>query len=50
MADVRVILHAHVDDYLTEADRYQSLGHSDAAQRLRREATPCVAICSPRFA
>lgn len=38
MADVRVILRDHVDDYLTEADRYESLGQTGAAQRLRAEA------------
>lgn len=38
MADVRAILHNHIDDYVTEADRYQSLAQQDAAQRLRRQA------------
>jgi uncharacterized protein len=38
MADTRAIVHNHIDDYVTEADRYQSLGQEDAAQRLRRQA------------
>jgi uncharacterized protein len=38
IADVRAVLHNHFDDYVTEADRYQSLGRQDAAQRLRRQA------------
>ncbi len=38
MADVRAVLHNHIDDYVTEAERYQSLGRHDAAQRLRRQA------------
>jgi uncharacterized protein YqeY len=38
IADVRAVLHEHVDDYVTEADRYESLGRHDAAQRLRRQA------------
>ncbi|WP_036438547.1 hypothetical protein [Mycobacterium sp. URHB0044] len=38
IADVRAVLHDHVDDYVAEADRYELLGRHDAAQRLRRQA------------
>ena len=38
IADVRAVVADHIDDYVTEADRYQSLGRHDAAQRLRRQA------------
>ena len=36
IADVRAVLHDHIDDYVTEADRYQSLDGSPT-QRLRRQ-------------
>jgi hypothetical protein len=37
IADLYAILHNQANDYTKEADRYQSLGQLDAAQRLRRE-------------
>lgn len=37
-SDVRSILQAEIDDRLSEADRYEHYGHSDAGARLRREA------------
>ncbi|WP_264014833.1 GatB/YqeY domain-containing protein [[Mycobacterium] manitobense] len=36
--DVRAVLRAHVDGFLTEADGYDALGRQDAAARLRRQA------------
>lgn len=38
IAEVRAVMHDHIDDYVTEAERYQSLGRNDAAERLRRQA------------
>jgi uncharacterized protein YqeY len=38
MADARAVLRNHIDDYVMEANRYQSLGRQDTAQRLRRQA------------
>jgi uncharacterized protein YqeY len=38
IADVRAVVADHVEDYVTEAERYESLGRRDAAQRLRRQA------------
>jgi uncharacterized protein len=32
MDDARAILHNHIDDYVTEADRYESLGQQHSAQ------------------
>ncbi|HEY9263066.1 MAG TPA: hypothetical protein VIQ11_00475 [Mycobacterium sp.] len=37
-ADVSALLHDHVRDYLTEAQGYESLGRSAAADQLRRRA------------
>jgi hypothetical protein len=36
--DVRAVLRAHIDGFLTEADGYDALGRHDAAARLRRQA------------
>jgi hypothetical protein len=33
--DAGAILHNHIGDYNTEADRYESLGQQDSAQRLQ---------------
>lgn len=36
--DVRAVLRAHIDGFLTEADGYDALGRHDAGARLRRQA------------
>jgi uncharacterized protein len=41
--DVRAVLRAHIDGFLTEADGYEALGRHDAAARLRRQAD---ALCA----
>ncbi|WP_078310900.1 MULTISPECIES: hypothetical protein [unclassified Mycobacterium] len=37
-ADVRAVLRAQIDDRVTEAERYDTLGHAQAATQLREEA------------
>ena len=36
--EVRTLLRSQIEERVTEAERYESLGRSDAAQRLRIEA------------
>ncbi|MGV9710535.1 hypothetical protein ACWDTI_07715 [Gordonia sp. NPDC003424] len=38
LADAQAILTGLIDEYLTEAQRYDQLGQADAAARLRDEA------------
>jgi uncharacterized protein YqeY len=37
-SELRAILRGQIDEHSREAERYEALGHADAAERLRRQA------------
>ena len=38
-SELRAILRGQIDEHSREAERYEALGHADAAERLRRQAS-----------
>jgi hypothetical protein len=46
VSEMREILRDQVTEHTDEADRYESLGQTEAAQRLRRQADILAAYCS----
>ena len=38
-SELRAILRGQIDEHSREAERYETLGHADAAERLRRQAS-----------